>query len=97
VDASHDNYRGYLITTRSIEAAAFFDNALAFSGVFRIESAVWDEESWQQFPRGKFGTRTAALAGALTAAKRSIDLRFRVDSHGCSDQFALGRSDDSMA
>ena len=80
MQASHDNYRGYNITTRSIEAAPFFaDRAAAFSCFFRIDSAVWDEESWQQFPRGSFGTRAAALACALTAAKRSIDLRYSVD------------------
>src|SRR5438477_1430446 len=74
VYSSRNTYRGYLITTRSVDAAALFaGTVLSFSGLFRVDSAGGDEESWQEFPRGVFGTREGAMACALMAAKRSID------------------------
>ena len=70
----HSNYKGYAITTCSAEIGALPGRLARFDGFFRVDPADRDVESWQQFPRGTFGTREGALANALKAAENSVDL-----------------------
>lgn len=50
-----------------------------FDGFFRVDPADRDVASWQQFPRGTFGTREGALANARKAAENSVDLNVIAD------------------
>jgi hypothetical protein len=68
-------YKGYDIIVRCTE----LDNQAAqaakrFHASFTVNATAWDELPWQQFPKAVFESRPPAVANALAAAERSIDL-----------------------
>lgn len=77
-------YRGCAIITRSTElpplsACAELSLASTWSTPFAASFCVNPDDeridSWQEFPRGRFATRSLACANALSEARRSIDVK----------------------